>query len=79
MKSFAALTSFFLILAKFSSYIGFVQAAALPHDGLSFLNVPTNLVQEYLKLMGKCNADNAAVRILDPMLHRLTFSNAETD
>ena len=83
MKSFGnfgALTSLFLVLANLSSYTGSVQAAVLPRDGiLPPINVPIDLIPDYFKLLGKCNEDPAAVRILDPALHWLTFSNVETD
>ena len=64
MKSFAAstfgaLTTLFFVLA------GSVQAAVFPRDGLlPPTNVPLDLVPKYLKLMGKCNADDNTVHIL---------------
>lgn len=73
ISPFGALASLFLVFANISNYIGSVQAAVLPRDDI--LNVPTNLIPEYCKLMDKCNTNDATVRSLIPRIPLLLMWN----
>ena len=75
-SSFGVLTSLFFVFANLSSYTGSVQAAVLPRAGIPSLNVPIgDLIPQYFNLMKKCNADDAAVRILDFYCDLFSYGN----
>jgi len=58
-SSFGTLTLLFLGLvyvANLSSYVGSVQASALPRDGIiPPANVPLDLIPYYFELLDECN------------------------